>query len=401
MLTIWRRHGPGCKHTSRGSRRCSCPIWIEGETSDGRNIKRQSLKTRVWAEAERKKARLEMRAARIAPSVAGATASYLADIERRGLSSSVRGKFKLLLGRLEATHSTRLEAITAEDLRVFAASWGYAPSTARAELERLRQFFRYCVENEWITRNPASAVKPPRERAKPKEPFTKDEMTAILSAADPQARAFCLVMRYSGLRVGDVARLAKDRIDSEGLLTLRTQKTGAVVSVPLPPHVLKALAECPHASKENFFWSGESKRDSVRNAWVDRLARLFKRSGVANAHSHRFRHTFAAELLLRGVPVTDVAMLLGHGSTRTTEKHYSTWIRARQERLTDRVRSTWEEYNSRTNYREGPITVDSKGIFVGAGGGGRTHMGSESRWILSPVRLPIPPLQRGMGRFIE
>ncbi len=33
-------------------------------------------------------------------------------------------------------------------------------------------------------------------------------------------------------------------------------------------------------------------------------------------------------------------------------------------------------------------------IYLGAGGGGRTHMLSEERGILSPVRLPIPPLQR-------
>ena len=33
-------------------------------------------------------------------------------------------------------------------------------------------------------------------------------------------------------------------------------------------------------------------------------------------------------------------------------------------------------------------------IYVGAGGGGRTHMPSEGRGILSPVRLPVPPLQR-------
>ena len=34
--------------------------------------------------------------------------------------------------------------------------------------------------------------------------------------------------------------------------------------------------------------------------------------------------------------------------------------------------------------------------FDGAGGGGRTHMFSEERGILSPVRLPVPPLQLGM-----
>ena len=33
----------------------------------------------------------------------------------------------------------------------------------------------------------------------------------------------------------------------------------------------------------------------------------------------------------------------------------------------------------------------------GAGGGGRTHMTSEGRGILSPVRLPVPPLQPDAG----
>src|SRR6516225_4984142 len=35
----------------------------------------------------------------------------------------------------------------------------------------------------------------------------------------------------------------------------------------------------------------------------------------------------------------------------------------------------------------------------GAGGGGRTHMPSEGRGILSPVRLPVPPLQQVVGSF--
>src|SRR5215813_8783472 len=35
----------------------------------------------------------------------------------------------------------------------------------------------------------------------------------------------------------------------------------------------------------------------------------------------------------------------------------------------------------------------------GAGGGGRTHMTSEGRGILSPVRLPVPPLRQLAGSF--
>ena len=36
---------------------------------------------------------------------------------------------------------------------------------------------------------------------------------------------------------------------------------------------------------------------------------------------------------------------------------------------------------------------------IGAGGGGRTLMTSEGRGILSPVRLPVPPLQQLFDYF--
>lgn len=34
-----------------------------------------------------------------------------------------------------------------------------------------------------------------------------------------------------------------------------------------------------------------------------------------------FSDTFAVELLLRGVPIEQVSLLLGHGSVKVTEKH--------------------------------------------------------------------------------
>jgi integrase len=36
-----------------------------------------------------------------------------------------------------------------------------------------------------------------------------------------------------------------------------------------------------------------------------------------------------------------VSVLLGHSSTKVTEKHYSPWVRARQEQLEADVRRTW------------------------------------------------------------
>jgi len=62
---------------------------------------------------------------------------------------------------------------------------------------------------------------------------------------------------------------------------------------------------------------------------------------VKDGHAHRFRDTFAVELLLAGVPLERVSILLGHQSVKITEKHYSPWIRERQEQAEADVRRTW------------------------------------------------------------
>ena len=38
-----------------------------------------------------------------------------------------------------------------------------------------------------------------------------------------------------------------------------------------------------------------------------------------------------------------VSILLGHSSIRITERHYSPWVRSRQEQLERDVRATWTE----------------------------------------------------------
>ena len=102
-----------------------------------------------------------------------------------------------------------------------------------------------------------------------------------------------------------------------------------------------------------FFWTGRSRPASAAGTWQRILRRLFEPTRIIDGYAHRFRDTFAVELLLAGVPMERVSMLLGHESIRTTEKHYTPWVRDRQEQLEADVRRTWTMPESATKGTSG------------------------------------------------
>jgi integrase/recombinase XerD len=116
-------------------------------------------------------------------------------------------------------------------------------------------------------------------------------------------------------------------------LRLYQAKTGEHVYVPISEDVAGALRSVPHKHPAYFFWSGHSKVPAAVSVWRRRLADVFGGAKISNGHSHRFRDTFAVRLLEAGVGLGSVSILLGHKSLRITEKHYSPWVRTRQDAL--------------------------------------------------------------------
>jgi integrase/recombinase XerD len=353
-MILWRRHDAPCECTDNTDPRCGCPIYQEYRV--GKKRFRRSLKTTNWqkALADARKTELDgFKEKPKSPTVEQACEKFIQDGEARGLREPTLYKFRLLFKQLKQFADDKgfvfVSDLTVDDVRAFRASWPNKNFAARKKLENLRAFFRFCNISGWIATNPAAALKPGRTVDKQIVPITKDEFTKILKACDTyphkpsraRLRAVVLVMRYSGLRIRDVVTLRKDHIRG-GKLFLRTAKTGTDVFCPLPPDVLSAL-KAIDAKGEYYFWSGTSKPKSAVGDYQPALRTLFNLAKTPRVHAHLFRHTFATELLTAGNTLETVAALLGHGSTKITERSYSHWVKGRQEKLEEAVKNSWAQ----------------------------------------------------------
>jgi site-specific recombinase XerD len=280
------------------------------------------------------------------------------DAKARGLRESTLKKYRVLFKQTQVfARAEGLRLIKQFDLKMVRRcreSWTDSGISALKKLERLRAFMRFAHTSGWIDADPTRHLKSPKVTHAPTLPYTQSEMVAMLAACTElpdnygrvggengrRVRALILLLRYSGMRIGDGVTCAVDRLNGDRLF-LYTQKTGVPVNVKLPPYVVEALGATRKVSNEYFFWSGEGKADTAAGNWRRTLRRVFKLAGVKDGHPHRFRDTFAVELLLAGVPLERVSVLLGHTSIKVTEKHYAPWIRARQEQLEADLERSW------------------------------------------------------------
>jgi integrase/recombinase XerD len=262
-------------------------------------------------------------------------------------------------------------------LRRWILAWSGAPTTCHNQHQRVIAFFNFCIEQGWIKENPAKKIKKIPRQQEETQPFSRDQYDALLEATHYYAtrgnerdgaatnsrrvRAYLKLLRWSGLRAGDAACLAKSKLRDDDSLFLYQAKVRSKASAPvyvlLPPDVATELRKLPRGSvthPDYFFWSGQSKRKSEVSNWQKIFAKvvskaremfpaLFVESGgeAKSAHLHMLRDTFAVEYLLAGMPLDEVSRLLGHSSVTITQKHYAPWVFERQQRLAANQRAAW------------------------------------------------------------
>lgn len=357
---VYVKHADACPSKSKGRywRRCTCRKWIYIA------IERLRIpaRTRSWERAEQ--VARQLRDERPASSsvggdsIASCIAAFLDDKGEHSLSPNYRSKFSRELHHFSdwclRKGIVTLPKLTLRHLEMYRQEWNVAPVTKSKRQERLRSFFAYCLKHKWVEENPVVRLTRIKVPPAPTLPLTRAQFDAVMERAalyNPKAPdsawrrqraiAMLLLLRWSGLRLGDASRLERSALKDDGNLRLRMAKTGVTVYIPLPPNVAQVLTELENTNPRYVFWNGTSAKDSTVKRWWSTLKKIFKAAGIPEAHPHMLRDTFAVECLLSGVPLDQVSMLLGHSDVKITLRHYSPWVAARQRQLEESVRKSW------------------------------------------------------------
>jgi site-specific recombinase XerD len=200
-----------------------------------------------------------------------------------------------------------------------------ATSTINREIGFQKRFFRYCSDNGWIKRNPwalISRVKNDNNR-EPRYAFTEAELKKIFEVSG-KFHDFFFILLHTGLRPTDTFVLTAESFDGN-MMTVRQRKTGEwLQNIPVSKDVLNIMEA--RRSRGGLLFP-ELQSDRQRRNTRRLVQGLFEPAFVRknNINLHTFRHTFARNMLNKGMPKEVLQTFLGHRSIRTTEI-YANWV---------------------------------------------------------------------------
>ena len=161
-------------------------------------------------------------------------------------------------------------------------------------------------------------------------PLSVDEVTRFWSSFRP-ARDLAIVglMLLQGLRSAEVLGLNEDDVLlSEAQLRVRG-KGNKLRFLPLAPETVQLLdhyrrLERPPVGTAALFVSlkGPARGTRMTLAGLRSLFRYHRqRTGIRLANPHRFRHTFASDMVRAGISLPALMQLMGHADIQTTLRY--------------------------------------------------------------------------------
>lgn len=207
---------------------------------------------------------------------------------------------------------------------------------AKEMLVALKSMFNYAIGNEMIFKNPCNDIIV-KHISNEKRALTEFEKMLIVKAElPPKEKTFVAILRYTGMRRGEVLALQKKDIDLEHKLiyiykiiteidkraTLREEtKTKAgkrVVPIfkPLYPIIKDYISNLGDEDMLFLNRNGNLMNSSNVDIMMKKIRKLVGLSSEITCHT--FRHTFISECYAAGIDVLRLQQWVGHSDISTT-----------------------------------------------------------------------------------
>ncbi len=199
---------------------------------------------------------------------------------------------------------------------------GVSSSYIDQTLSAIKLFTEHILKRPDIT---VSIPRPKREKKLP-EVLSQQEVKRILNALDnTKHRAILFVVYSAGIRVSEVAALRVQDIDSDRMMIRIDQGKGKkdryTILSKLALEALRIYAKQNHPKTWLFPGAKAGRHLTVRS-----IQKIFdKAAAIAeikkDASVHTLRHSFATHSLEGGIDLRYIQELLGHSSSKTTERY--------------------------------------------------------------------------------
>jgi integrase len=249
----------------------------------------------------------------------------------------------------------RLADLTAEEVDRWLADKATTLSTVtlRRPLSILRHSIRRAQARDLVKRNVALLCDPPKgQPGRPSKSLTREQAGRLLRAAgdSPTMNAYVVVSLLIGARTEELRALTWSRVNLDGnpptidlWRSVRahgdTKTTKSRRTLELPARCVEALTKHRYLVEQQSAESGRQleEYDLVFSTTTPldsaNVRRAFRRVVAAAGMDPKswtpreLRHSFVSLLSSSGMPIEDIAHLVGHANTRVTELVYRKELR--------------------------------------------------------------------------
>ena len=252
---------------------------------------------------------------------------YLASKGVSNLSKGTLKQYRYKLTHFFDTVKKPYTDITANDIRIYLFSFKQERNASDCYVDNVRitlnSFFQWCVDNEYLLRNPCAKVDKIKYQTKRREPMTTLSLEDLRwHCQDVREKALIDFLYSTGCRISECAGVLLSDIDWEkNSVRLRYCKGNKERTVFFNDEAkvsLKAYIEKRGHISPALWTSAKAPHQQLKtHALEDIVRKVGERAGI-KTYPHKLRHTFATVGLRNGMPLEKLQALLGHTNPQTT-----------------------------------------------------------------------------------